>query len=144
MAAHRSYLNTSPILENNLEITEYLQKLRELNMASQDYNYLLVLSSYAKEILQSRQEISKLKERISSLNYFIACQQCYASDEPCVDDDYKEHNSNELKYLEEKLDLWRNKLVEMELRFLDEHLSVYSHNFPDSSLYSTMDTQVQA
>ncbi len=62
----------SIILENNLEITKYFHKLRELNMASQDYHYLLVLSHYAKEILQLRQEIAKLKPRISALNSDIA------------------------------------------------------------------------
>ncbi len=62
----------SSILENNLEITKYLQKLRELNIASQEYNYLLVLSNYAKEILQLRQGISKIKPRISALNTDIA------------------------------------------------------------------------
>ncbi|WP_341764116.1 hypothetical protein [Candidatus Tisiphia endosymbiont of Beris chalybata] len=121
------------ILENNREITEYLQKLRELTTEIQDYNYLLVLSNYAKEILQLRHETSELKERISSVNYHIACHECYVSEEPYFDDNYGENNHEELKYLEEELDLRRNKLVEMELKFRDEKLQPYSYNFLDNS-----------
>ncbi len=121
----------SHILANNIEITKYFQKLCELNIASQEYNYLLVLSNYAQEILQLRREIAQLKPRISELNTDIAYKQCYANEYANEYgygvDDQNENNFNELNYLEEKLDRSRNKLVEMELRFLEENLSVFVH-----------------
>ena len=130
------------IQDNDAKITEYLQKLRELNIASQDYNYLLVLSSYAKDILQLRQVIAELKEKISILNTSIAYSKCYAHE--CGIDDYNEHDLNELKFLEEALDLRRNRLVELLLRFSEEKLPIYSHDFLDSAVHSSMLEHAQA